>query len=138
MDIMHEHSIDLDCESMLQALAFYNKIVEHSDSKEIKKKKVKKLIHVNALAIVKIVASQNTYIAQLEGRLQEMERNLSVKATTQQALITEAVARELAKNLPVAKAPPTIPYSDRVRNGATSERSKSVDKNKVTKNLSPL
>ncbi|GIY00323.1 hypothetical protein CEXT_145111 [Caerostris extrusa] len=51
------------------------------------------MLHVNALAIVKIVASQNTYIAQLEGRIQEMEKSFASKASTDQALISEAVAR---------------------------------------------
>ncbi|GIX77328.1 uncharacterized protein CDAR_276571 [Caerostris darwini] len=45
-----------------------------------------------------IVASQNTYIAQLEGRIQKMEKNLAAKASTEQALLTEAVARELEKS----------------------------------------
>ncbi|GIY65161.1 hypothetical protein CDAR_437241, partial [Caerostris darwini] len=91
------------------------------------------MIRVNALAMVKIVASQNTYIAQLEGRLQEMERILTVKATSQQAPIDEAVARDQVKNLPGNKVSSTISYADKVRNGATSERIKSVNRNKVTK-----
>ncbi|GIY57882.1 hypothetical protein CDAR_197061 [Caerostris darwini] len=74
--------MDLDCECMLQALAFYDNIVEHSGSKDIKKK-IKKSIRINALAIVKIVASQNTYIAHLEGRIQELEKAPSVKITSQ-------------------------------------------------------
>ncbi|GIY79606.1 hypothetical protein CDAR_57081 [Caerostris darwini] len=66
-DCIDESTLDLDCESMLHALAFYNKIMENTESKEFKKK-LKKAIRVNALAIVKIVASQNTYIAQLEDK----------------------------------------------------------------------
>ncbi|GIY12249.1 hypothetical protein CEXT_364951 [Caerostris extrusa] len=96
---IEEDNMDLDCESLIKALAFYNKIVEQSDSKEIKKKS-RKMLRVNALAIVKIVASQNTYIAQLEGRIQEMEKSFASKASTDQALISEAVAREVEKNLP--------------------------------------
>ncbi|GIX78253.1 hypothetical protein CEXT_4791 [Caerostris extrusa] len=34
---IEEDNMDLDCESLIKALAFYNKIVEQSDSKEIKK-----------------------------------------------------------------------------------------------------
>ncbi|GIX76547.1 hypothetical protein CDAR_499971 [Caerostris darwini] len=129
---MEGHNMELDCESMIQALAFYDKIVEHSNVKDIKKK-VKKLIRVNALAMVNIVASQNIYIAQLEGRLQEMERNLSVKATAQPNQIGEVVAREQASNIPENKAPPSISYADKVRNGAPTERIKGVQKKKVVK-----
>ncbi|GIY54778.1 uncharacterized protein CDAR_391111 [Caerostris darwini] len=65
------------------------------------------------------------------------------RSSTQQALITEVVAKELEKKFPapkdivrlppVAKAPSTISYADRVKSGTTTERSKSVIKNKVTK-----
>ncbi|GIY77590.1 hypothetical protein CDAR_509471, partial [Caerostris darwini] len=61
---IEEDNMDLDCESLIQALNFYNKIVELSEPKELRKRS-RKLLHINALAIVKIVASQNTYIAQL-------------------------------------------------------------------------
>ncbi|GIX77406.1 hypothetical protein CDAR_2641 [Caerostris darwini] len=94
-----QDDMDLDCESLVQALEFYNKIVEHLDGKELKKK-AKNLVHVNALAIVKIVASQNTYIAQLEGRLQEMEKNLTSKSSVDQAQISAAVAKEVEKRFP--------------------------------------
>ncbi|GIX79771.1 uncharacterized protein CDAR_77421 [Caerostris darwini] len=65
IDLLNESTLDMDCESMLHALAFYNNIIDSTESKEFKKKP-KKAIRVNALAIVKIGASQNTYIAQLE------------------------------------------------------------------------
>ncbi|GIX76019.1 hypothetical protein CDAR_443081 [Caerostris darwini] len=34
---IQEDNMDLDCESWIQALAFYGKIVEQTDNKEIKK-----------------------------------------------------------------------------------------------------
>ncbi|GIX70133.1 probable RNA-directed DNA polymerase from transposon BS [Caerostris darwini] len=91
--------LDLDCESMMHALTFYNHIMEHTATKDIKKK-VKQAIRVNALAIVKIVASQNNYIAQLEGRVQAMENIDQENISNQQALITEIVAKELDKKFP--------------------------------------
>ncbi|GIX76031.1 hypothetical protein CDAR_443141 [Caerostris darwini] len=94
-----DDNLDLDCEGMLQALAFYDKIVQRTDSKELKKR-IKTDIRVNALAIVKIVSSQNTYIAPMEGRIQAMEKNILESNSTQQALITELlVARELDKKV---------------------------------------
>ncbi|GIX87690.1 hypothetical protein CDAR_616941 [Caerostris darwini] len=101
-DISNEHDLDMDCESMIQALTFYNEIVEHSGSKDIKKKD-KKALRINALAMVKIVASQNTYIAQLEGRIQQMEKQLSDETNTQHALISEAIAQEIKNILPAVK-----------------------------------
>ncbi|GIY32627.1 hypothetical protein CDAR_287291 [Caerostris darwini] len=141
-DSSDENTMELDCESMVQALAFYNNIFEHTDNKELKKK-IKKSIRVNALAIVKIVASQNTYIAQLEGRVQAMEKNTTDRTSLQQALITEAVAKEVERKFPalkdisriltVAKVPSTVSYADRVKSGTTTESSKTVIKNKVSK-----
>ncbi|GIX71191.1 hypothetical protein CEXT_318831 [Caerostris extrusa] len=93
-DTLTDKHSELDCESMTQALAFYNKILENTDAKDIKKK-IKKVLRVNALAIVKIVASQNAYISQLEGRVQTMEQYFAEINNKQQAIIKNAVAKEL-------------------------------------------
>ncbi|GIY65501.1 uncharacterized protein CDAR_187221 [Caerostris darwini] len=131
---IEEDNMDLDCESLIQALNFYNKIVELSEPKELRKRS-RKLLHINALAIVKIVASQNTYIAQLEGRMQEMEKTLATKISSDQNLISEAVASEMAKHLPIAPTHAQIPsYAAMTAHKEKETASKAHDKRERSKN----
>ncbi|GIY67530.1 hypothetical protein CEXT_526931 [Caerostris extrusa] len=91
---MDDQNLDLDCESMLQALTFYNKIIEHSDSKDFKKglKKIYQALITEAIA-------------------KEFKNNLPVaKATT---TITKSgnksFAAAVAKTNPIRKDPQPLP-----------------------------
>ncbi|GIY68080.1 hypothetical protein CDAR_452971 [Caerostris darwini] len=131
-DFLDESSLDMDCESMFPALTFYNNILDSTESKDFKKKP-KKAIRMNALAIVKIVASQKTYIAQLEGRIQAMEQTLTASNSIQQALITEVVARELEKKFPAPLDNPRTSFATVTKKNASQPIKNSVTINTTKK-----
>ncbi|GIY47226.1 hypothetical protein CEXT_21831 [Caerostris extrusa] len=114
-DTLTEKLSELDCESMIQALAFYNKILENTDAKDIKKKK----------------------------RVQAMEQYFAEINNKQQDLIKNAVAEELDRQFPAPKdismippkayPPSTTSYADSLKKPVTTERNKEITKNKSIK-----
>ncbi|GIX87703.1 hypothetical protein CDAR_617011 [Caerostris darwini] len=111
-----EVGLDEPCEDIPQtnneltdlALSHYLSLVNLTDRKELKRKD-KKAFRKQAMASLTIITTQSNNIAQLEGRIseleknvaiQEMEKTLATKAGTHQTLISEAVAREAEKILP--------------------------------------
>ncbi|GIY65163.1 hypothetical protein CDAR_437261 [Caerostris darwini] len=91
-------------ESNINAITFYNCIVNLTDSRDLKKE-IKIAFRENAANLLKIISAQNNKIAQLEGRIFELEKYKEEESETRKkSLINETIAMAKPSFATVTKA----------------------------------
>ncbi|GIX79758.1 retrovirus-related Pol polyprotein from type-1 retrotransposable element R1 [Caerostris darwini] len=91
-------------ESNINAITFYNCIVNLTDSRDLKKE-IKLAFRENAANLLKIISAQSNKIAQLEGRIFELEKYKEEESETRKkTLINETIAMAKPSFATVTKA----------------------------------